>query len=65
MAAIDTLLAELLHRGGSDLHLTASLPPRGRISGSMEPIGDTPFTQETIEPLLREICPPHKWGEFT
>jgi twitching motility protein PilT len=64
MPAIDALLSELLKRGGSDLHLTASLPPRGRISGSMEGINDTPFTQETIEPLLREICPPHKWGEY-
>jgi len=65
MAAIDTLLAGLLQKGGSDLHLTASLTARGRINGNMEPLGEEVLTPETIEPLLREICPPHKWGEFT
>lgn len=64
MAAIDGLLQQLIGKGGSDLHLTANLPPRGRISGSLESLGEEALTQATIEPLLREICPPHKWGQF-
>ncbi len=64
MAALDQLLSELLRRGGSDLHLTVGLPPRGRISGDLQPLADAPLTPETIAPLLREICPPKRWTHF-
>ncbi|MFT3831021.1 MAG: type IV pilus twitching motility protein PilT [Opitutaceae bacterium] len=64
MALIDQLLSELLRRGGSDLHLTVGLPPRGRISGDLQPLADEPLTPETIAPLLREICPERRWAHF-
>ncbi len=64
MALIDNLLAELLQRGGSDLHLTVGLPPRGRISGDLQPLADEPLSRLTIEPLLREICPAKRWKHF-
>ena len=38
MAAIDQLLRSMLEKGGSDLHLTVGLPPKARISGSLQPI---------------------------
>jgi twitching motility protein PilT len=41
MAAIDQLLRIMLEKGGSDLHLTVGLPPKSRISGSLQPFGDT------------------------
>ncbi len=64
MALIDQLLSELLRRGGSDLHLTAGLPPRGRVSGDLQALVDEPLNRLTIEPLLREICPPNRWQHF-
>ena len=41
MAAIDALLRTMMEREGSDLHLSVGLPPRARISGSIQPIGAT------------------------
>ena len=64
MAVLDQLLAELLRRGGSDLHLTVGLPPRGRVSGDLQPLADEPLTAGTMEPLLREICPERRWTHF-
>ena len=39
-AAIDDLLRELARRGGSDLHLLEGLPPKARVDGLLEPIGE-------------------------
>lgn len=64
MAALDQLLAELLRRGGSDLHLTVGLPPRGRLSGDLQALAPDTLTAETLEPLLQEICPERRWAHF-
>ncbi len=64
MAAIDSLLRTMLEKGGSDLHLTVGLPPKSRISGSLQPIGDKPITSQEMEALLKEICPEKRWNEF-
>ena len=64
MAAIDSLLKTMLDKGGSDLHLTVGLPPKSRISGSLQPIGDKPITSQEMEALLKEICPEKRWNEF-
>jgi len=64
MAAIDSLLRTMLEKGGSDLHLTVGLPPKSRISGSLQVIGDKPITSQEMEGLLKEICPEKRWNEF-
>ena len=64
MAALDALLKTMLDKGGSDLHLTVGLPPKPRISGSLQPIGDTPLTAQQMEAYLKEICPPKRWADF-
>jgi twitching motility protein PilT len=64
MATIDRLLSELLRRGGSDLHLSVGLPPRGRVSGDLQPLESEPLNQATIEPLLHEICPERRWQHY-
>lgn len=64
MPAIDTLLRTLLERGGSDLHLTVGLPPKGRVSGGLIPLEDAPVSAERMEKLLKEICPPARWADF-
>ena len=51
MAAIDSLLRTMLDKGGSDLHLTVGLPPKSRISGSLQAIGETPLTSQQMEAL--------------
>jgi twitching motility protein PilT len=64
MAAIDAFLKIMLEKGGSDLHLTVGLPPKARISGSLQPLADTPFDARQMEACLKEICPPKRWTEF-
>jgi twitching motility protein PilT len=54
----------MLEKGGSDLHLTVGLPPKSRISGSLQPIGDTPLDARTLEGWLKEICPEKRWLDF-
>jgi twitching motility protein PilT len=64
MAAIDQLLKIMLEKGGSDLHLTVGLPPKSRISGSLQPIGTTALDAKTMEGLLKEICPERRWHDY-
>jgi twitching motility protein PilT len=65
MHAIDQMLRAMRDRNGSDLHLMVGLPPRARVSGSLITLGDFPvLTAETMEPLLKEICPPHRWEHY-
>jgi len=64
MAAIDSLLKTMLDKGGSDLHLTVGLPPKSRISGSLQAIGDKPLTASDLEALLKEITPEKRWKDF-
>jgi twitching motility protein PilT len=64
MAVIDALLKTMLDKGGSDLHLTVGLPPKSRISGSLQPIGPDPINAQHMETLLKEICPPKRWADF-
>ena len=64
MAEIDLLLRNMLEKGGSDLHLTVGLPPKARISGTLQPISDTAIDTNTMERQLREICPARRWEEF-
>ena len=64
MAAIDSLLRTMLEKGGSDLHLTVGLPPKSRISGSLQPIREGQVSAQERETLLKEICPEKRWKEF-
>ena len=54
----------MLEKGGSDLHLTVGLPPKSRISGSLQPIGDSVLDAKTMEGLLKEICPERRWHDY-
>ena len=64
MAALDQLLRLMLEKGGSDLHLTVGLPPKARVSGALQPIGDKPVDAATMERLLKEIVPERRWQDF-
>ena len=64
MAALDALLRTMIVKGGSDLHLTVGLPPKSRISGSLQAIGDKAIDAQHMEALLKEITPEKRWKEF-
>jgi twitching motility protein PilT len=65
MHAIDQMLRAMRDRNGSDLHLMVGLRPRARISGSLITLGDFPvLTTESMESLLKEICPQHRWEHY-
>jgi twitching motility protein PilT len=49
---IEDLMEQLIEMGGSDLHLTAGLPPYFRISGHLQPIGDRALSAEECQRLI-------------
>lgn len=49
---IEDLMEEVVERGGSDLHLSAGLPPYIRISGHLTPTEHPPMTSEQCQRLI-------------
>jgi len=49
---IEDLMEQLIEMGGSDLHLSAGVPPYFRINGHLTPIGDEPLTPEECQRLI-------------
>jgi twitching motility protein PilT len=49
---IEDLMEQLIEMGGSDMHLSAGLPPYFRLSGHLTPIGDEPLTAEQCQRLI-------------
>ena len=51
-AKIDEYLTELVHRGGSDLHLKVGRPPLMRMQGDLLPTDYPPVSRKDMEDLL-------------
>ena len=49
---IEDLMEEVVERGGSDLHLSAGLPPYIRISGHLTPTEHNPMSPEQCQRLI-------------
>jgi twitching motility protein PilT len=49
---IEDLMEQLIEMGGSDMHLSAGLPPYFRINGHLAPINDEPMTSEQCQRLI-------------
>lgn len=49
---IEDLMEEVIERGGSDLHLSAGLPPYIRISGRLTPTDHEPMSPESCQRLI-------------
>lgn len=64
MARIDQFLTAMVEQGGSDLHLTVTLPPKIRVSGELTALDSPPLSTEEMELVLKEICPGPKWDQF-
>ncbi len=59
--SLSVLLAELVRRAGSDLHLRANLPPYFRIDGELIAVeGARPLTGEELERFLGPLLPAAK-----
>lgn len=54
MAAIDALFEELIHRGGSDLHLASNQPPLARVRGELVPLREAKIGAKELEAMLLE-----------
>lgn len=52
---IEDLMTELVAAGGSDLHISAGLPPYGRFNGQLRPIVDERLNEEECNKLIFSI----------
>ncbi len=65
MARIDELFRLLKEKGGSDLHLLASRPPRVRVHGKLVDLkGMESLSDKELREMLCEITPADQWQEF-
>ena len=49
---IEDLMTQLVKDGGSDLHISAGIPPYGRFSGQLRPIHDDSLDEESCNKLI-------------
>jgi twitching motility protein PilT len=61
---IETLLAQLVQMGGSDLHLKEGAPPIVRVDGALSPLELPPVSSQDIEGFVHELLPPAKRGHL-
>jgi twitching motility protein PilT len=55
MLTLAEMLEEVIHFGGSDLHLTTGTPPQIRVDGKLRPLGSAPLTAADTERLAYSI----------
>ncbi len=53
------LVADVLARGGSDLHLVAGAPPTMRLHGDIRPLDHPPLDRPTCDALVRSLLQHH------
>jgi twitching motility protein PilT len=62
---LDDLLVALVERGGSDLHLTAGIPPSIRVHGEITPMDDFPVCQpDDLQKMLYSIMTQKQREQF-
>ncbi|MCU0663913.1 MAG: type IV pilus twitching motility protein PilT [Myxococcota bacterium] len=64
MAKLDSLLAQMVQRRASDLHLSTGEPIRMRIDGELAAVADRRLSEEEMVGLLEEICSAEQWSRF-
>ena len=64
MAKIDEFLRDMVGKGGSDLHLCSTLPPKTRIHGELTPLDFPAISPEEMEDILHEIATDAKWDWY-
>jgi twitching motility protein PilT len=64
-AAIEDLLRLTVARGGSDLHLTAGIPPCIRLNGHLAPIENHPrLSPGDTSAMMKAVITPDRWETF-
>ena len=61
---IQQLMAVVIERGASDLHLNPGRPPVGRINGALVNLEQEALSDAQAEALCKEIVPPSHWKEI-
>ncbi|GGK57137.1 twitching motility protein PilT [Planomonospora parontospora subsp. parontospora] len=62
---LDAMLVALVREGGSDLHLTAGVPPTVRVDGRMRQLpGYPPLAPGDTTALLRTVVSEEQWRHF-
>lgn len=64
MNVLDSLLTQMLERGGSDLHLSVGAPAKIRVDGVIHPLNEQPIEAAELEVMLKEVTPPNRWEHF-
>ncbi|MGZ0708843.1 type IV pilus twitching motility protein PilT [Coraliomargarita sp. W4R53] len=64
MNDLNTLLTDMLERGGSDLHLSVGAPPKTRIDGVIHALNGSPIQQAQMESMLQAVTPEHRWESY-
>jgi len=64
MDTLDKILIEMLAQGGSDLHLSAGSVPKIRIDGKIFSLGEEVISADSLDTMLRQVVPPHRWDLF-
>ena len=63
--ALEGLLRMTVERGGSDLHLTAGVPPCIRVHGALRPVENYGvLTPDDTRALMHSILDPELWARF-
>src|SRR3954451_10944748 len=63
--ALDTMLAAMVHAGGSDLHLTVNAPPTIRVHGILHYLRDYDELEPVdTEALVRAAVTDEQWQQF-
>jgi twitching motility protein PilT len=64
-ASLDTMLVNLVHEKGSDLHLTAGAPPTIRVNGRLQQLPDYDrLSPADTAMLLRAVASTEQWDRF-
>ena len=64
MPSIDDYFLKLIELDGSDLHLSQGQPPKARVHGNVQAIGEELLTEELMTDLLEGIATPKNWAGF-
>ena len=58
------MLAEMVRRRASDVHLQAGAPPMMRVDGKLIPFEEKPLTPEATEAIAKALTTPEQWDRF-
>jgi twitching motility protein PilT len=65
LEVMEDLLTVTVRSGGSDLHITAGIPPAIRVHGHLRPLEDRPvLSPSDTEALIRSVLTHEQWERF-